>query len=375
MARREDQVIGENGVEIRGDILEVILSHVPLIDLVSASHVSKSWRYAVVSSLRHFNKTKPWLILHKQATRFPYTTSMHAYDPRSHMWIKISQPSIKYNSALKSSHSNFLYMLSSTKFSFSFDPMNISWSHVDPPLVWRTDPIVARVGDSIIVVGGGCDYEDDPLPVEIYNIATHAWHTCDTMPGNLKDLVASTWLSIATTNEKLFITEKKSGLTYWFDPNTKCWSRPNKLNPNQPIYDHNIGTSNDDLILVGLCKNDENVEQVKIWKVDKENFQCEEIGEMPLLHVEKLKSKSFEISSINVHVTENFVYIYNQTKMEEVVVCELITDNGCRWWSIQNVVARDEMIMNRLVFTCSGVVFDELQRIMRSENRRFEVES
>ncbi|XP_022889369.1 F-box/kelch-repeat protein At1g23390-like [Olea europaea var. sylvestris] len=372
---REDQVMGENGGEIHGDILEVIFSHVPLIDLVPASHVSKSWGYAVTSSLSHFNKPKPWLILHKQATRYPYTTSRYAYDPRSHMWIKISQPSIKYNLALKSSNSNFLYMLSSTKLSFSFDPLNISWSHVDPPLIWRTDPIVAKVGDSIVVVGGGSDYEDDPLPVEIYNTVTHAWDTCDTMPGNLKDSAASTWLSIATTNEKLFITEKQSGLTYWFDPNTKCWSRPNKLNPNQHISDHNIGTSNDDLILVGLCKNGENVEQVKIWKVDKENFQCEEIVEMPLVYVDKLKSESIGISSINVHVTGNFVYIYNQSETEEVVVCELIANNDYRWWSIQNVVAHDEMIMNRLVFTCSRVGFDELQRIMRSENQRFEVES
>ncbi|KAL2543212.1 F-box/kelch-repeat protein [Abeliophyllum distichum] len=226
-----------------------------------------------------------------------------------------------------------------------------------------------------LLQGGGCDYQDDPLPVEIYNIATRAWHTCDTtMPGNLKDSAASTWLSITTTNEKLFVAEKQSGLTYWFDPNSRCWSGPYKLNPNQPIYDHNIGTSNDDLILVGLCKNIENVEQVKIWKVEKENFQCEEIGEMPLLYVEKLK-KNFGISSINIRVTGNFVFIYNQSETEEVVVCELITGGGCRWWSIKNVVARDETKMNRLVFTCSEVSFDELQRVRRLENRRFVVES
>ncbi|KAL0408596.1 UNVERIFIED_CONTAM: F-box/kelch-repeat protein [Sesamum radiatum] len=120
-------------VEIHGDVLETILSHVPLLHLVSACRVSKWWRYAVSSSLHHHNPPKPWLILHTQATRFPHATAAHAYDPRSPLWIKISQPSIDYVSALKSSNSNFLYMLSPSKFSFSLDPLNCNWRTVDPP--------------------------------------------------------------------------------------------------------------------------------------------------------------------------------------------------------------------------------------------------
>ncbi|CAI9783290.1 unnamed protein product [Fraxinus pennsylvanica] len=55
----------------------------PLIDLVPASSVSKSWRSAVASSLRHLKKPKPWLILYKQATRSPYAATTLAYDPCS----------------------------------------------------------------------------------------------------------------------------------------------------------------------------------------------------------------------------------------------------------------------------------------------------
>lgn len=94
-------------------------------------HMSKLWRYSVASFLRHFNKSKLWLILHKQATCYPYNTSRFAYDPCSHMWIKIPRPPIKYNLSLKSSHSNFLHMLASMNLSFSFDPLYISWCHVD----------------------------------------------------------------------------------------------------------------------------------------------------------------------------------------------------------------------------------------------------
>ncbi|KAL2556311.1 F-box/kelch-repeat protein [Forsythia ovata] len=114
----------------------------------------------MASSLRYLKKPKPWLIIHKQANCSPYATTTHAYDPCSNQWIKISQPSIKFISALKSSQSNVLYKLSSSKFSFSFDSLNSTWFNVDPPLVWQTDPIVARVGDFVVVASGVCQFEE-----------------------------------------------------------------------------------------------------------------------------------------------------------------------------------------------------------------------
>ncbi|KAL2494202.1 F-box domain-containing protein [Forsythia ovata] len=104
MARVEVQFFSreEEEVEIHGDILEAILLYVPLIDLVPASSVSKSWCSVVASSLRHLKKPKPWLVIYKQTNSSPYATTTHAYDPCSNQWIKISQPSIKFISALKS---------------------------------------------------------------------------------------------------------------------------------------------------------------------------------------------------------------------------------------------------------------------------------
>ncbi|KAL2545575.1 F-box/kelch-repeat protein [Forsythia ovata] len=170
MARAEVQFFSreEEEVEFHGDILEAILLYVPLIDLVPASSVSKSWCSVVATSLRHLKKPKPWLVIYKQANHSPYATTTHAYDLCSNQWIKISQPSIKFISALKSSQSNVLYMLSSFKFSFSFDPLNSSWFNVDPLLVWRTDPIVARVEDSVVVASGVCQFEE-PLHHRLRN--------------------------------------------------------------------------------------------------------------------------------------------------------------------------------------------------------------
>ncbi|KAL8519105.1 hypothetical protein ACS0TY_010152 [Phlomoides rotata] len=368
-ANKEQKVGVEEGeeFEFHGDILETLLSHVPLIHLVPASHVSKSWRAAVSSSLRH---PRPWLILHAQSTRSLFTTTSHAYDPRSDIWIHISHPPINYIPDLKSSHSNFLYMLSNSQFSFSFDPLNIEWYRVKPPLVWRYDPIVARVGNSVVIAGGGCDFGDDPLAVEIYDLSTRLWHSCDQMPLRLRETMATPYLSIAATAERLIVTDKESGETHWFDPGTKFWSGSFDLCTGQPVTSYHIGsTDNTGLILIGLCKI-QNVERVKIWKLGGENFECEEMGEMPGEYVEKLRKGSCGKCSINTRVAGNVVYVYND--VGEVVACELIGSGVCRWWRVRNVEARGGLD-DRVVFTCSVVGIDDLHKVMRAGSGRFEV--
>ncbi|XVF43967.1 hypothetical protein PTKIN_Ptkin02bG0083000 [Pterospermum kingtungense] len=207
----------EEEVEIGGDVLESILCHLPLIHLLPPTHVSKSWNRIVFSSLRHFNKPKLWLIVHAQTSRPPYATTALAYDPRSNIWLRIHQNQpFHYVSSLRSSNSTLLYMLSFSKFSFSFDPLHLTWHQVDPPLVWRTDPIVALVGRRVIVVGGTSDFEDDPLSVEIYDLDTRRWDTCDFMPPILKDSAASTWLFVAADPKKLYAMEQISG--FGLDP-------------------------------------------------------------------------------------------------------------------------------------------------------------
>ncbi|KAM1376689.1 hypothetical protein PS1_038677 [Malus domestica] len=51
-----------------------------------------------------------------------------------------------------------------SKFIFSTDPLHHTWHHVDAPLIWRTDMIIALVGHSIVFTGGTCDYENGHNP-------------------------------------------------------------------------------------------------------------------------------------------------------------------------------------------------------------------
>ncbi|KAH6763219.1 hypothetical protein C2S52_020652 [Perilla frutescens var. hirtella] len=361
----------EEEAEIHGDVLEEVLSHVSSVDLVSASHVSKRWRGSVSSSLRHNNPPKPWLLLHTQSTRSPHATVSYAYDPRSNVWITIRRPSIEYVSSLRSSAANFLYMLSPSSFSFSLDPLHSDWCAVDPPRVWRQDPVVARVGDSVVVAGGACYFELDPLAVEIYDLRARAWCTCESMPPNLKDSAASQWLSYAATNEKLIVVEKQTGLTHWLDPDTKSWSGPIVLNPSQPVRSYHIGCSGGRLIVIGICPI-ENAETVKVWRIGENDFSFEEIGEMPEEFVTGLKS-SWEEITIDIRVAGNLVYAYNSSEAEELVACELVGGGRCRWWKVRNVVAREGLISKTSVFACSEVGIGELQRAMTMKKWRFEV--
>ncbi|KAM7487290.1 hypothetical protein LguiB_024774 [Lonicera macranthoides] len=372
VAREDEQQV--EAAEFHGDTLEAILSHVPLIDLVPASQVSRSWNRAVSSSLRHFNRLKPWLIIYIQSSRPPYSTTTRAYDPRSRVWIDINQNPIRYVSALRSSHSNLLYMLSPSKLSFSFDPLHLEWHQAEAPVVWRTDPIVAVVGRRIVVAGGTCDFEEDPLAVEIYDIVSRKWTISESMPAVLKDSSASTWLSIATNDRILFVSEKHTGVTHSFDPERMNWHGPYDLRPNPRILYSVIGFSDDRLILIGLIGDVEQVDGVKLWEVDCESFDCEEIGEMPVEFVKKLESEMFQLSSIGVCMAGNTVYMYNPMQVEEVLICEFV-NGGCRWRIVENNIigSGDRNPTERFVLTCSKVGMMELQRAMRSDHRKFVV--
>ncbi|XP_002525399.2 F-box/kelch-repeat protein At1g23390 [Ricinus communis] len=357
---------------IHGDILESIVTRVPLIDLLSTFQVSISWNRAVLTSLHRFNRIKPWLILHTQATRSPYSTAAHAYDPRSDVWVQVQQPPISYISALRSSHSTLLYMLSPSNFSFSFDPMHLMWHNVDAPLVWRTDPVVAVVGHRVVVAGGTCDFEDDPLAVEIYDMKTRSWDTCESMPAFFKDSASSMWLSTAVQGNKMYVVVKSTGVAYWFDPEAKSWSGPYSLCPDTNVSCCCIGFANGRLILTGLTGDNEGtVSSVRLWELNSESMElCKEMGEMPSLLVEKLRG---EILSTVVNVMGDFVFVISTSALDEVLLCEL--GGACNSWSsVRNAVVNDKCrLSQRLVFTCANVGLVDLHRATAANGRRFSI--
>jgi len=393
----------EDSNQIHGDILESIFNHVPLVDLVPASYVTKSWKLAVSTSLQGVggrsrrcpNRIKPWLLIYTQNTRFPHSTTAHAYDPRSHVWIEIHEPSIKFISALRSSHSTLLYMLSPSSLSLSYDPLHLTWHHIKAPLIWRIDPIVAMVGKRVIIAGGTCDFEDDPLAVEMYDLETCKWEMCESMPAILRESASSTWLSIAVNSNKnkMYVVEKSTGVAYSFDPSIKTWQGPYHLRPPQTtstISHCFIGFANHDrLIFVGIIGDD--IKSIKLWEVDGESLEVfREIGEMPKQLVERMKVISSEDdaenmicfgmptpSSIGVSLMDDLVYIYISSVGGAIIMCEISGDDSgaCSWTSVKNMSRIDVdrcKLTQGTVLGCSMVGLDDLDKALR-ESRNFKV--
>ncbi|XVF02495.1 hypothetical protein REPUB_Repub04eG0180100 [Reevesia pubescens] len=358
-------------VAIHGDVLETIFSHVPLIDLLPASSVSKSWNAAVFSSLRRLNKPKPWLVAHTQSIRAPHTITAFAYDPRSNIWLQINQKlPTQLLSTLRSSNSSLLYVLTPSKLSISTDPFHLTWHQVDAPSVWRADPIVDLVGHRIIFAGGACDFEDDPLAVEIYDVNTRTWERSESMPATLKDSAASTWLSVAANTKKMFMMEQLTGLTHFFNLKSKIWSAPYDLRPDRSIYFSVIGFHGHSLIMVGLLGDAEDVNDVKVWEINGESLEyCKEIGVMPKDLVDKLKGEGTSLSSIRVSSMAGFFYIYNPGEPGELVALEVGGEGKCRWGSLKNAAVSDRSrVAERMVITCSDVGLGDLGRAVGSGN-------
>ncbi|CAJ1940165.1 unnamed protein product [Sphenostylis stenocarpa] len=355
---------------IHQDILETVFSYVPLIHLVSASHVSHAWSRAVSTSLRHVNPIKPWLTLHFQNRRAPHLINTFAYDPRSRAWFQIHAPHPTHTSALRASHSSLLYTLSPSEFAFSLDPLHLHWHHAVPPRVWRIDPIVARVGARIVVAGGACDFEDDPLAVEIYDTESRTWTRCQSMPAILKDSSASTWLSAAVAGERMYVMEKNSGVTYSFDCNTMTWQGPLELRPNRSVFHCVIGAIRGGLMVAGMVGEAENVKEVKLWEVkwgealgSELGHWCEELTTIPKEMTVKIMGEGG--GSIEVNWIGNSVYFQNRREPEEIVVCEVASGGGCEWESVSNVTVSDVSRMGRTVFCGAHVGLEDLKRAIK----------
>ncbi|XP_047333080.1 F-box/kelch-repeat protein At1g23390-like [Impatiens glandulifera] len=363
-----DQDQTKNPTPIQGDILESILSLIPLINLTQALHVSKEWRIAVSSSLL-LNPPKPWFFIHYQNIRYPYAISTSAYDSRSKDWIQIDRSAMACVSALRSSHSSLLYMMSPAGLSFSSDPFHLKWVHADAgPLVWRSDPIVALVAGKVIVAGGGCDFEDDPLAVEIYDSSTGLMELSEPMPATLKDSAASTWLSVATDGHILYVMEKYTGMMHTFNPESDIWSRPHDISTYHNGFNSNITFSNGRLILIVLIGDMENAISLKLWSVNTKNFEKEEIGEMPSEMFDKMKIESFQITSINVYSAGNWIYIYNSSELGDLYVCEIV--NGGFRWTVEKVPVKNGR-WKAMAITCSEVGIYDVDEAVKEENWKY----
>lgn len=376
---------------IDGDILASILSKLPLLDLDSACHVSKSWNRAVFFSLRRL-KTMPWLFVYRQRRLPPCTMAAKAmaYDPKSDEWIELITASpIKHVAAARSSHSTLLYALSPTKFSFSVDAFHLNWRHVAPPRVWKIDPIVAVVGKSLIVAGGVCVFEDDKLAVEFLDIESSGgvWERCESMPDFLWNSASSTWLSVAASSEKMYVTEKRSGMACSFDPETRSWTELLDLSPADEygeckLYSRVIGSAGNRLIMAGITGHDYNPTGIELWEIVSNespmSLKFESIGSMPKACFDKLRGvdSDWPLTSILLNAVGDMVYVHNATESGEIAAAEIVEGKLCKWRTLRNADAtwNRSDAGERVIVACSNVSFSDLKSAF-NDNMSFSVVS
>lgn len=229
------------------------------------------------------------------------------------------------------------------------------------------------VGPRIVVAGGACDFEDDPLAVEIYDISTRTWERTESMPATLKDSASSTWLSIAANTRTVFMMEQASGVTHSFNPDSKTWYGPFDLRPDRSIYFSVITCVGDNLIMLGLLGDAEDVNYVKLWELNGESLEFgKEIGVMPTELVEKLKGEGTSLNSVRVSCMGGFFYIYNPGEPGELVALEVGEEGWCRWGSLKNAAVSDRSrVAERVVLTCSDVGLGEIAKLVGSGNGIF----
>ncbi|KAJ3686026.1 hypothetical protein LUZ61_015190 [Rhynchospora tenuis] len=241
-------------LDLYGDVLEVVVTRVPTVDLILASRVSRKWRRAVRSSLLRHPRRSPWLLLRclrRLTSPAPY--SLHAFDPFSTSWLSFPQYSTctshtkpkptdggAMTTFLCASTGDRLYTLSTSTMEVSKDPFGTQWRReAKAPKVWRRDVVVVEVGWWVVVAGDGCpmvlEEREEVGAVEVYDKQAGTWESAEPIPVQFDGSTYATWLSAAVSDERLYVMEKKTGLVGWFDPQSKRWGPTCQLRLNPAV--------------------------------------------------------------------------------------------------------------------------------------------
>ncbi|KAJ3704480.1 hypothetical protein LUZ61_008185 [Rhynchospora tenuis] len=377
------------------DMLEVVVTKLPTIDLLSASYVSHGWLYAVRSSMHTHPRLFPWLIL--RCLPHPVATmhSIHALDPHSRTWLFVPQaqrnnstgkakqpwPALNF---LHGSTRDRLYALTLSQLVISKDPFGSSCQmEAKGPKIWRQDPVVAEVqGRWIVVVGGGflTDEGEEEGAVEVYDKQTGMWELAEPMPANFDGSTYATWLSIAVSEKRVYVIEKKSGWISRFDPESKKWGPTCQLSTVPSVSKWAIVMARKErLLLVGAGAEGgtgKKVMKVRAWEVDGDSLQVisNKPMEMPTEMVDRLfpnfdslDEARRQVCSVEVRGTEHGGYMFDPANMKHGVVMYqyLSTEEGGRvdrweWVPSPDSVGRDSR--ESVAVGCSPVLLHQVAR-------------
>ncbi|OAY78601.1 F-box/kelch-repeat protein [Ananas comosus] len=372
-----------------GDVLEAVASRVPTLDLVSASRVSREWRRGVRAALRRRPRRSPWLLLrlHRPTSTSASASSrgtLLAYDPHSRTWLPplphVRGPPRPRTSPPRASPA--LHAASLSAMAVARDPFGATWRAVEARACEGEDAGAVEVRGP-----GGSD----------------GWEPCDPIPAAFDGSKSATWLSAATSDSRVYITDKNRGWTSWFDLETKKWGPTRQLRPDPAAASFAIGilssgynnnNNNDDdrhrhrLVLATAGRREGRVE-VRLWEADAETLDVVEgkcaAAEMPKEFAKRMfqditeeesdeDDRSWGSSSLSVGLCSSGDggYVYNGSDLRKGMVRfydyyyyyhdEDGRTASCKWeWIGVPMIMQKEKVVDRVVVVgCTVVGLDDL---------------
>ncbi|KAM0878715.1 hypothetical protein ACQ4PT_034703 [Festuca glaucescens] len=373
-------------LRLYGDTLESVVERVPAADLAAAACVSREWLRAVRSALRR-RPLLPWLVVHLHG-RCRRRTS--AYDPHSGAWLTVEAPRQHATPSLsppphvrvvRSARGDRACTLSASGLDVAGDPLGTSAPvALKTPGVWRADPVLAAVGDRVVALGGACQLLAGPEDAAVEVHDSGSWTACGPMPAELRESAAATWLSVAVTEQRVYLVDRTTGWVSWFDPSKRRWGSTRRLRPDARVSTWGIapgraGAGPERLVLFGAkrCRGEEtNTTKSKVivqtWEVDGDALDLSPGDAMPTEMPGRLfpREDDEEEVLLSIGVCGNAVggYVYNAAEPANGAVFYELQEGGGveRWeWVPPAPLLRAEPL-GRAVLACSPVAIDKLSR-------------
>ncbi|KAF8006226.1 hypothetical protein BT93_K0501 [Corymbia citriodora subsp. variegata] len=336
------------------DLIDLILSHLPVPSLLRASAVCKLWRSVILSSGSSncnlgcsSSSSSPWFFLYGIHNTSSRNNQSFAFDPLSDSWFRLpihthrDDPSFSFIAS-----SGFLFTTIQT-FSFTRVFRN-SWRATTPLHFSRINPLLAVFGDDdpgpgsglrFIVVGGDgfignlVDIEDRSA-VEIYDPRSHSWELCPPLPADFRPGNSSQSLSSALFRGRFYVFGIYSCFVSCFDLRGRIWSDVQTLRPPGVLFSFLIACR-ERLVLAGMCVGPGGP-SFNLWQIDETSMEFREIAIMPsnLLNGLVDSEEEDKFASLKCVGSGDMIYVFDEEYHQKypACVCEIGSDNGrCSW--------------------------------------------
>ncbi|KAK7338886.1 hypothetical protein VNO77_19520 [Canavalia gladiata] len=364
------------------DLIEVILSLLPIPNLVRVSTVCKLW-HSIISSPSFSSLTnhtnKPWFFLHGIHNISSKNNQSFAFDPSSNSWFLLPTPTTPQHHQPNTSFIGTNSFFFITAPNFLYTPILHPLWHATPPLHFpRINPLLGVFQGKFIVVGGVkfignlVDIEDR-LDVEIYDPLLGSWDLGPPLPPDFRSGNSSSSLSSAMFKGKFYVFGIYSCFVSSFDLNQRLWSEVQTLRPHGVVFSFLIACR-ESLVLAGVCNLPHHGSSFVLWKVDESSMGFSEMAVMPhdlLCSLFDGDEDDNKFASLKCVGLGDLIYVFNEDyhMMYPACVCEIDAVSGnCAWRRVPQLPS----LMNRFhkVISFSSTV--SLHSILGEREREFE---